>query len=277
MCGDGEYIIYTALLLKNKCFGPALEFVWASHSGMYAVRESTSKVKVFKNFVEHRPFRPLFPVEGIFGGALLGVRSNEFVDFYDWETCSIVRRVEVCPRLVFWSESADLVVIAGETAYFTLRYNGDLVAKYIEQGIEVGEQGIDGSFELEKETCEHVTTGEFIGDCFIYTNAANRLNYCVGGEVITLAHLDKPYYLLGYLPKDDRVYLIDKHHHIVSFSLLLSILIYETAIVRGDFEGARTALQSIPVEHHDKLARFLEGQGQWRCPGRGTVIRHCWN
>ncbi|XXQ38571.1 Coatomer WD associated region domain-containing protein [Plasmodiophora brassicae] len=261
VCGDGEYIIYTALLLKNKCFGPALEFVWASHSGMYAVRESTSKVKVFKNFVEHRPFRPLFPVEGIFGGALLGVRSNEFVDFYDWETCSIVRRVEVCPRLVFWSESADLVVIAGETAYFTLRYNGDLVAKYIEQGIEVGEQGIDGSFELEKETCEHVTTGEFIGDCFIYTNAANRLNYCVGGEVITLAHLDKPYYLLGYLPKDDRVYLIDKHHHIVSFSLLLSILIYETAIVRGDFEGARTALQSIPVEHHDKLARFLEGQG----------------
>lgn len=30
-----------------------------------------------------------------------------------------------------------------------------------------------------------------MGDCFIYNNAAWRLNYCVGGEVTTLHHLDK--------------------------------------------------------------------------------------
>lgn len=30
-----------------------------------------------------------------------------------------------------------------------------------------------------------------VGDCFIYNNAAWRLNYCVGGEVTTLYHLDK--------------------------------------------------------------------------------------
>jgi hypothetical protein len=30
-----------------------------------------------------------------------------------------------------------------------------------------------------------------VGDCFIYNNAAWRLNYCVGGEVTTLFHLDK--------------------------------------------------------------------------------------
>ncbi|KMS93881.1 hypothetical protein BVRB_026980, partial [Beta vulgaris subsp. vulgaris] len=100
VCGDGEYIIYTAVSLKNKHFGQALEFVWAFHSGMFATRESTSKIKIFKNFTEHRAFRPPYSVEGIFGGALLGMRSNDFVDFYDWETCSIIRRVEVCPRLV---------------------------------------------------------------------------------------------------------------------------------------------------------------------------------
>jgi len=32
-CGDGEYIIYTALALKNKSFGHALEFAWADDSG----------------------------------------------------------------------------------------------------------------------------------------------------------------------------------------------------------------------------------------------------
>lgn len=49
-----------------------------------------------------------------------------------------------------------------------------------------------------------------MGDCFIYNNAAWRLNYCVGGEVTTLFHLDKPMYLLGYLAAQSRVYLIDR-------------------------------------------------------------------
>jgi hypothetical protein len=49
-----------------------------------------------------------------------------------------------------------------------------------------------------------------VGDCFIYNNAAWRLNYCVGGEVTTLFHLDKPMYLLGYLAAQSRVYLIDR-------------------------------------------------------------------
>lgn len=49
-----------------------------------------------------------------------------------------------------------------------------------------------------------------MGDCFIYNNAAWRLNYCVGGEVTTLFHLDKPLYLLGYLAAQSRVYLIDR-------------------------------------------------------------------
>ena len=31
-CGDGEYIIYTAMALRNKSFGNAQEFVWASDS-----------------------------------------------------------------------------------------------------------------------------------------------------------------------------------------------------------------------------------------------------
>ena len=50
VCGDGEYIIYTALAWRNRSFGSALEIVWSS-DGEYAARESTSKIKIFtKNF-----------------------------------------------------------------------------------------------------------------------------------------------------------------------------------------------------------------------------------
>ena len=52
--------------------------------------------------------------------------------------------------------------------------------------------------------------GLWVGDCFIYNNSAWRLNYCVGGEVTTMYHLDRPMYLLGYLASQSKVYLIDK-------------------------------------------------------------------
>lgn len=41
------------------------------------------------------------------------------------------------------------------------------------------------------EVPEVVKTGVWVGDCCIYTNSLNRLNYYVGGEIITIAHLDR--------------------------------------------------------------------------------------
>ena len=55
-----------------------------------------------------------------------------------------------------------------------------------------------------------MVAGLWVGDCFIYNNSAWRLNYCVGGEVTTMFHLDRPMYLLGYLASHSKVYLIDK-------------------------------------------------------------------
>jgi len=44
--GDGEYIIYTALAWRKKAFGSALDFVWATESGDYAVRETSSNLTI---------------------------------------------------------------------------------------------------------------------------------------------------------------------------------------------------------------------------------------
>jgi coatomer subunit beta' len=65
VCGDGEYIIYTAMALRNKAFGPALEFVWALDSSEYAIRENSSSVKLFKNFKEKKVFKPEYGAEGM--------------------------------------------------------------------------------------------------------------------------------------------------------------------------------------------------------------------
>ncbi len=103
MCGDGEYIIYTALAWRNKSFGSALDFVWASkeNSNDFAIRESPTSVKVYKNFSEKSGGLDVgFQAEGLTGGVLLGVKGQGGVSFFDWNTGALVRRIEVEPRQV---------------------------------------------------------------------------------------------------------------------------------------------------------------------------------
>ena len=78
MCGDGEYIIYTAMALRNKAFGSALQFIWNNdyYEGAYAVRESGTTLKIFKNFKEKATLRPDGGCEAIYAGHLLGVKSS---------------------------------------------------------------------------------------------------------------------------------------------------------------------------------------------------------
>lgn len=40
-------------------------------------------------------------------------------------------------------------------------------------------------------------TGLWVGEVFVYTNSAWRLQSCAGGEITTLFHLERPLYLLG--------------------------------------------------------------------------------
>jgi len=261
VCGDGEFIVYTALQFRNKTFGQALDFVWADDSGDYAVRESTSKIKTFKNFKEKKAFKPPFSAEGIFGGALLGVKGQDFICFYDWDECRVVRRIDVTPKHVYWSESGTLVVIACEQSFYILKYDRDIVARFFDSGAPIPEDGVDSAFDLVHEISDRVRTGRWVGDCFIYTTNTARVNYCVGGEVTTLYHLDRKMYLLGYLASANRLYLIDKEFSIVSYQLLQSVLEYKTAVVRRDFEAADKILPSVPQSEYNKIARFLESQG----------------
>ncbi|CAA6671934.1 unnamed protein product [Spirodela intermedia] len=261
VCGDGEYIIYTALAWRNRSFGSALEFVWSTE-GEYAVRESTSKVKIFsKTFQEKKSVRPTFSAERIFGGSLLAMCSNDFVCFYDWAECRLIRRIDVNVKNLYWADSGDLVAIASDTSFYILKYNRDVVVSYLESGRSADDQGVEEAFDLLHEVNERVRTGIWVGDCFIYNNSSSRLNYCVGGEVTTMFHLDKPMYLLGYLANQSRVYLIDKEFNVVGYTLLLSLIEYKTLVMRGDLDRANEILPSIPKEHHNSVAHFLESRG----------------
>ncbi|PLW32313.1 hypothetical protein PCANC_20471 [Puccinia coronata f. sp. avenae] len=261
VCGDGEYIIYTALAWRNKSFGTGLSFAWAADSNTYAVRETALKLKVFRNFKENVDLiKTGYPMEGLFGGALLCVKGSGFVCFYDWESGSLVRRIEVEARDVFWSASGEHVAIAGEESLYILKFDQQAYSDFLAEGGELGDEGVEAAFDLLHELPEVVQTGKWVGDCLIYTNTANRLNYVIGGQTHTLSHSDQQMFLLGYLPNYNRIYLCDKDCGIFSYSLSLSVVEYQTAIMHGDLDSAAGLLEKVPQEQRNRIARFLESQ-----------------
>jgi len=270
VCGDGEFIIYTAQALRNKAFGQAIDFVWsATGTGDYAIRESVSRIKFFKNFKETRAIKPATSsADGLFGGHLLGVKGGDSaVLFYDWDSGDFVRKIDVAPKEVYWSDSGNLVLIATADSAYVLSYNAAVTASAIAMGQVSPEDGVDGSFDLLFEINDTITSGQWVGDCFIYCNNAGRLNYSVGGKIQTLVHLDTnsngatQHSVLGYLAKEDRVYLVDKTLNIVSYRVMMAVLQYQTAVMRGDFDAANELLASIPESEYTTIARFLEAQG----------------
>lgn len=260
VCGDGEYIIHTALNLRNKSFGQALDFVW-SPQGEYAVRETSSKIKIFKNFKERIQVAIDYSAEAIYGGALLGVKGGGALTFYSWETTDPIRRIDIEATQVIWSDNGDRVAVATDDSFYVLSYKDDVVKETLQSGEAIDDEGIEEAFDVDGEVEETVKTGKWIGDVFIYTNSANRLNYYVGGEIVTVSHLDRPMYLLGYLTTTGRLYLCDKDVNVVSYQLQQSVLEYQTAVMRGDLEMADELLNSVPAENRTRVAQFLEKQG----------------
>jgi coatomer subunit beta' len=54
-----------------------------------------------------------------------------------------------------------------------------------------------------------------------------------------------------------RLYLGDKELNVVSYSLLLSVLEYQTAVMRGDFETADRVLPIIPRNQRKRVAKLF--------------------
>jgi len=262
--GDGEYIIYTALAWRNKSFGTGNSFAWAGDSNTYAVLEGKLQIHVFKNFKE-RPGPTMkglgsWIIDGLHGGALLGARGNTFVVFWDWETGEIVRRIDVEAKNVYWSSTGTLVAIASEESFYILRFSRDAYTAKVEAGADLGDEGVEEAFEIVTEVSERIKTAQWIGDCFIYTNTANRLNYFIGTESYTVANFDRSMSLLGYIPAHNRVYVIDKDMNVSGYFLALSVIEYQTAVLRGDMVAAEQILPTVPRDQRNKVARFLESK-----------------
>lgn len=55
------------------------------------------------------------------------MRSVNGLAFYDWDNTELIRRIEIQPKHIFWSDSGELVCIATEESFFILKYLSEKV------------------------------------------------------------------------------------------------------------------------------------------------------
>lgn len=91
---------------------------------------------------------------------------------------------------MFWSETGELLTIVCDESFYVLKFDRQAYLTALESGEQIGEEGVDEAIELVTEITSSVKTAIWVGDCFIYTDSSNRLNYLVGEETYTISHFD---------------------------------------------------------------------------------------
>jgi coatomer subunit beta' len=75
-------------------------------------------------------------------------------------------------------------------------------------------------------------SGQWVSnDCFTFINNRGNINYLIGGRVMKLGNAGKKQHILGYDPKQNRLYLVDKALNVYAHRLLMSVLSYQNAIL----------------------------------------------
>lgn len=156
----------------------------------------------------------------------------------------MIRRIDVNPppKNVYWSENGEQLVLALEETFYLLRFNADqteMALRKMGVGDNEEEDGIEEAFTFIEEFNETVNSGTWISnECFVFVNVKGIINYMIGNKIMKLTNTDKKYFILGFDAKQSRLYLIDKSLNIVSYSLLVSVVNFQSAILSEDLHGA---------------------------------------
>ena len=101
-------------------------------------------------------FKVGYNFDTLFGGDLLAVKSEDSVVFFDWETQTVVRRIEIAPKLVCWNEEGTKVGLISEEGSYILKCDKQAIANYLANPQSHTDEGLEEAFELEKEISEMV-------------------------------------------------------------------------------------------------------------------------
>ena len=256
---DKEFIISTSGVYRSSCVGTCYDLSW-NENDSFITKEGTS-VKIYQDLKEIKSFKPGFTFDGVFGGPLFAVKTEDAIFLYDCENTIFIRKIDVVPNKIIWNDKKTRVALLCDDGAFILEVNFTEIEKYIDNVVDGGradENGCEASFGEAYDLNEKIINGFFIDEVFVYQNEKNKINYSMNEKIFSITTLSNKFYLLGYLQSKERSYLINKNFELISYALPLSFINYQIAIQEKDFEKAEKIFATIPDEYNEKIIIFLE-------------------
>ncbi|KII60445.1 Coatomer subunit beta' [Thelohanellus kitauei] len=226
--GDGEFIIYTTIALRNKLSATGDRFVWHKDSTTFVVRDSYNLV-LYKDFKVNKRSNLKVSFEELFAGELIGVKSASEIHFYEWSDLNFIIVVDVSPSNVYWNIDSTLCCLCESNAIHILKYNAAVVESSLEN-VQSTESGVSDAFEVLP--LFHQPFSQLAED--------NRLSYAIGDQLFSISHIQRPSYVVGYLHNQNRLYLVDREGNVLSYYLDMHVIEFEIAILKKNYDLANS-------------------------------------
>jgi coatomer subunit beta' len=256
---DQEFIVSTSGVYRASCVGNCSDISW--NEGDSFIIKDGSSVKIFSNLKEEKSFKPGFSFDGVFGGPLFAIKTDEAIFLYDVENTIFIRKIDVVPNKIIWSEKKNKVALICEDVMYILEVNYDKIEEYIEKIVD-GEKGdVDGCEEGFGESFDidgKILNGFFVDDIFVFENSKNKISYTINDKIFNITTLSNRFFLLGYLESTNKIYLMNKKFQLIAYTFPHSFIKYQMAILEKDFTLAEKLLPKIPESFNENIFKFLE-------------------
>ncbi|GFE53787.1 beta subunit of coatomer [Babesia ovis] len=277
LCGESEYVIYTAQGMRSKAFGKATQLVW-SFEGDYATWDG-SDITIHHDFTPVTTIKPDMPVISLHGGCLLGVTSSHSVQFYDWKSAYLVRTIDATVSDIWWNMAGSKVALGCMGNCYILKYNSDALASSLETQEYDDSNGVESAFELEGEIMERVSSAAWAMDTFVYVTAGLHLNLWTAGASEVFHYLDRPLHMIGHSAQSGLLYLCQDD--VVCFPLPLDYLRFHSFVaskieaigqdqVFEDDAELDKLISSFNSSLKERASEFLESVGEYELALRSS-------
>lgn len=247
---DSEYTIYTTLGFRSRAYGKALKFAWAPSSNEYAIVDPNGNIQLFSNFESTHTIDRF--CKKIWTGTYLSCSVDYRVEFYDWNSGKIIRRIETHASEISWYN--DLVAIRTKDSIYVLQYN-----QPDEDSTYSQDTGYDDAFTLINTIDVRGSTSIYWHSGVLFYTENCKINRFVGGIVQSTATLKFPIdSILGYLPRENLFVITDLQHNILGVNFPFALIEFESAVA----EGNETDAEDIPEQYRTRCAKFLKQIGQ---------------
>jgi len=260
---DKEFVISTSGVYRSSCVGNCSDLAW-NDSGDFVIKDGNA-LKFYKNLKEVKTFRPGFSFDAIYDGPYVVLKTSDAIFIYaDSESTLFLRKIDVCVNSVVWNDNKKSLALICDDVTYILNVYSEKIEKYVEElessmiNKESDDVGCEEGFEPNYEITDKIVSGLFVDEVFLYLNNKNKINYAIEDKIFPVTTLNSNYFLLGYLPSSNKIYLMNKSFNLIAYTFPLSFVNYQVAIMKKKFELAEKLFTTIPPEYIERVTNFLE-------------------